>query len=539
MLTASIIVIFAQVLSQPEVGVKYLKILGITENLTAGRVVFYISIGVGLIYLIKNLISAVEVFFQNFSIQKMFYMFKRKMLYRYADVDYGFFLTRNSSFGMQVIGSDTLQMFSVGMMAIATILSEGAVFIGLVSMVVYMNPSVAFTVFCISVIITLTVIKLVLPRFYKFGVNIQQVAMFTHLNLHQFFGAFKEVVLLGKRKAFIEAYNKYSKKQSGLQAMQTVANAMPRLVIEVLFVGLFVLTIAMLCLDHKSPIQMIGTMGGYLYVGFRLMPGVNRLMMQLNSFKSAIPSIERVYEEYTVVTAGENYCDEPNFRFNDSIALKNASFSYINVEKHAISDVSFEIKKGESIGVIGETGSGKSTLIDLILGLLRPCEGAILVDGKYPVNSLQWHKLIGYVPQAVYLTDDTIESNIAFGDSDINELRLNSAIDAAQLRGLISKLPDGVKTLVGERGIRLSGGERQRISIARALYRQPEVLIFDEATSALDNETESKLMETIDMVSRERTVIMIAHRTTTLKNCDRIICMQNGKISRITTYEEL
>ena len=173
------------------------------------------------------------------------------------------------------------------------------------------------------------------------------------------------------------------------------------------------------------------------------------------------------------------------------------------------------------------------------MGLLKPQKGSILVDGKYTVSSYQWHQKIGYVPQSVYLTDDTIEANIAFGEKEIDEIRLNAAIDAAQLRKFIDQLPEGSKTFVGERGIRLSGGERQRISIARALYRNPEVLIFDEATSALDNETEAKLMETINAVSQSRTVIMIAHRLSTLRDCDRIVIMNDGQVKQITDNKNI
>jgi ATP-binding cassette subfamily C protein len=269
------------------------------------------------------------------------------------------------------------------------------------------------------------------------------------------------------------------------------------------------------------------------------MPGLNRVINLLNAFKAAIPSIERVYKEYTTVAAKESYVDVPGFVFEGCIELKDISFCYPNVKKNALQNISFQIKKGECIGVVGETGSGKSTLIDVLLGLLKPQKGTVLIDGKYPVGSYQWHQKIGYVPQSVYLTDDTIESNIAFGEKEIDALRLNTAIDAAQLRKFIDQLPDAAKTFVGERGIRLSGGERQRISIARALYRNPEVLIFDEATSALDNETEARLMETINAVSQNRTVIMIAHRLTTLKDCDRIVMMEQGRVSQITSYEKL
>ena len=425
------------------------------------------------------------------------------------------------------------------MVAIASILSEGVIFLALIGMIIYMNPSLALTIFAIGGVVSVGVIKGVLPRFYRFGQKLQETALYSGQNLIQFFHAFKEIVLLGKRESFIEAYQVHARKKASIQAIQTSLNALPRMVIEILFVGLFVTTIAYLCLDQESPVQMIGILGGYLYAGFRLMPGLNRIINQLNVFKSVIPSIERVHQEYTMVAAKENYVDVPGFQFNQNIELKDLSFKYLNTEKNALSHVYLQIQKGECVGIVGETGSGKSTLVDLILGLLKPYQGSILVDGQYPVHSYGWHQKIGYVPQSIYLTDDTIEKNIAFGEKELDLNRLNLAIDAAQLRKFIDALPEGAKTVVGERGIRLSGGERQRIAIARAFYRNPEVLIFDEATSALDNDTEARLMETINAVSKDRTVIMIAHRLTTLKDCHRIVVMDKGCVKQVTDYNSL
>jgi len=538
-LTVSIIVVFAQVLTQPEIGLKYLAKIGFPDNLSHGRIVFYLAISVGVIYLLKNLIACVEVFFQNLSIQKMNYTFKNKLLHRYAEADYGFYLTRNSSLGMQVVGSDAEQVFSNGMLAIANVLSEGVIFFSLISMIVYMNPSLALMIFTIGSGIAFGISKGLLPRFYHFGQKLQEAVLYSNQNLIQFFHAFKEIVLLGKRESFIKAYQIHSYKKSNIQAIQASLNALPRMVIEVLFVGLFVTTIAFLCLDHESPVQMIGILGGYLYAGFRLMPGLNRIINQLNIFKSVIPSIERVYHEYTTIAVKENYVNVPEFQFKKNIVLQDIHFKYLNTKKDALGHVSLAIKKGECVGIVGETGSGKSTFVDLILGLLKPYEGSILIDEKYPANSYQWHQKIGYVPQNIYLTDDTIEANIAFGEKEIDKKKLSAAIGSAQLRKFVNALPEGAKTIVGEQGIRLSGGERQRIAIARALYRNPEVLIFDEATSALDNDTEARLMETIHSVSKDRTVIMIAHRLTTLKNCHRIVVVEKGAIKQITSYKDL
>lgn len=538
-ITASVIVVFAQVLNDPSVGQTYFQKIGITENLSSGKTVSYMAIAVGVIYFFKNLIAAIEVFFQNFSIQKMCFEFKNKLLYRYAQADYGFYLTRNSSFGLQVVNGDAEQAFSMGMVSFASVLSESIIFICLVSMIVYMNPTLALIIFSIGTSLSLLISKFLLPHFYHWGQKLQQTGIYISQNLMQFFHAFKEIVLLGKKEYFVHSYQVHSKQRSKIQAIQTATNALPRMGIETLFVGLFVLTISYLCMGNESPMQMIGLLSGYLYAGFRLMPGLNRIINQLNTFKSVIASIDRVHQEYTTVASNKRYLDMPDFRFDQSINFKNINFKYLNTDKNALSNVNLKINKGECIGVVGETGSGKSTLIDLLLGLLRPTAGEILVDDKYPVHSFQWHQKIGYVPQAVYLIDDTIEANIAFGEQKIDEDKLNQAIDVAQLRQLIDSLMSGSKTIVGERGIRLSGGERQRIAIARALYRNPEVLIFDEATSALDNETEARLMETIHAVSIDRTVIMIAHRLTTLKDCDRVVEVEKGCVKSVSNYENM
>jgi ATP-binding cassette subfamily C protein len=539
--TATVIVILAQVLNEPEVGHKYLTRLGMSPHLSAEKTVLYISLIVGGIYLLKNVIATIELFYLHFTIQKLNFDFKNKLLHRYSKIDYGFYQTRNSALGMSVVGGDVEQMFSSGMVAVASIFSESAVFFSLVIMVVWMDPSLALVVAALGGILGILVIKGLLPKFYYWGTALQEAALHSGQNLQQFFYAFKEIVLLGKRDAFVNAYKFHSYKKSRVQAMQMATNGLPRVVIETLFVVLFVMSIVFLCFEHENPIQRIGILSVYLYAGFRLMPALNRIINQLNNFKLTIPSIERVYNEYNTVVAKENYVNVPKLKFEKSIVIQDLTFSYLNTQKDVLSNINLEIKKGECIGIVGETGSGKSTLIDLILGLLRPCKGSISIDSEYPTNSYQWHQLIGYVPQSIYLIDHTIEANITFCEKpeDINQEKLNKVIEAAQLHNFIDQLPAGTKTVVGECGIRLSGGERQRISIARALYHDPEVLIFDEATSSLDNQTEALLMDTIRAVSQNRTVIMIAHRLSTLKDCDRIIVLENGCIKEIVDYNQI
>ena len=245
--------------------------------------------------------------------------------------------------------------------------------------------------------------------------------------------------------------------------------------------------------------------------------------------------------------------------FSEKVELKEVTYSYPGTSKPAIDRLSLTLKKGQSIALIGKSGAGKTTLVDVILGLLRPESGNIIVDGKsiysninnFDSNSWQnligsknlrsWQNLIGYIPQSIFLIDDTIERNIAFGVPDhlIDNIRVDRAIKAAQLEDLVEQMPEGIKTMVGERGLRLSGGQRQRIGIARALYHEREILVLDEATSALDNETEKLVSEAISSLAGTKTLIIIAHRLTTVAHCDRIYMLENGRIVKSGSYQEV
>jgi ABC-type multidrug transport system fused ATPase/permease subunit len=228
--------------------------------------------------------------------------------------------------------------------------------------------------------------------------------------------------------------------------------------------------------------------------------------------------------------------------FMNQVELKNITYTYPETSKPAIENISLILKKGQSIAFIGKSGAGKTTLVDVILGLLKLEKGDILVDGVSTYTNIrEWQNLIGYIPQSIFLIDDTVESNIAFGVPEhlIDLERLNKAIRSAQLTELIEELPDGIKTVVGERGIRLSGGQRQRIGIARSLYHEREILVLDEATSALDNETESLVTEAIRSLSGQKTIIIIAHRLTTVEHCDWVYLLERGRIVQSGSYREV
>lgn len=313
-------------------------------------------------------------------------------------------------------------------------------------------------------------------------------------------------------------------------------NLVPRSYLELLAViGLAGLIILMV-LQGRSLELLIPTIGIFMVAAFRMIPSVNRIMSSMQIIRFSKPAIDMLYEEFTMINTSTNsqvandLCKMP---FNESIEIRDLTFRYSGADKNSIENVTLAIKKGESIGLVGPSGSGKSTMIDLVLGLLTPVSGTITIDGQNIQDNLRgWQNQIGYVPQSIYLTDNTLRRNVAFGISNekIDNEAVARVIKAAQLDEFVQSLPEGLETFVGERGVRLSGGQRQRIGIARALYHDPEVLVLDEATSALDSVTETGVMQAVSALKGSKTLILIAHRLTTLENCDRIYTLKHGKI---------
>lgn len=287
-----------------------------------------------------------------------------------------------------------------------------------------------------------------------------------------------------------------------------------------------------------EPDEFVPQMAIYAMGAFRILPSFSRMTAYINNFIYYRPMVEATYSnifearEYLKNTQMEILPVDKEYKnILGSISIRNISFKYVKREKDVLEDCSLEIRKGQVVGIIGKSGVGKSTLADILLRLYMPQKGGIYMDGV-DINTIpdSWDKLISYVPQAVFLLDDTIKANIAFGEEANNEEKIWEMLDKASLREFVQALPDGLNTIVGERGVKFSGGQRQRIAIARALYSEPQILILDEATSALDNETELAVMNAIDGLAGKITLIIIAHRVTTLKRCDKICEVKKGKI---------
>jgi len=302
---------------------------------------------------------------------------------------------------------------------------------------------------------------------------------------------------------------------------------------ELLGVGGLASLVIIMVFQGKQLEEFIPILGVFTAAGFRILPSIQRILNAIQHLRFGLPTISTLTEELKLSIPDFTMNKSQDIHFKDTLKLDRISYTYPGISKMVLNNISLEIRKGESIGLIGESGVGKSTLVDIILGLLSLDHGEVKIDGKNIQQSLRnWQNKIGYVPQSIYLCDDTICKNVAFGlsDEEIDKSLLKEAIRSAQLEKFVKSLPSGLDTTVGERGVRISGGQRQRIGIARALYHNPEVLVLDEATSSLDINTEKGVIDAVNVLRGNKTIIIVTHRLTTVEQCDRIYRLQEGKI---------
>lgn len=373
-------------------------------------------------------------------------------------------------------------------------------------------------------------------------------------------GGLKDTKITGSEEFFLTTINQQAKESSKLSAAFEITVGIPPVVIKNSLIIFVVLFVSWASLDSSDKMTSIGgIMAIFGIASIRLIPAVNSLVQAIAQVRNFSYVVDRLYFDLKEIEQQQQEIDDSlaksNIKnlasessnqsvmpFSHKLSLQNIIYQYPEVSTNAINNISFDIYKGQSIGLIGKSGSGKTTLVDIILGLLYPKSGDIQVDDTSIYQNLRaWQNLIGYIPQSIFLTDETIEKNIAFGVPDhlIDRTRLEKAIQSAQLEELMKQLPQGLKTEVGERGVRLSGGQRQRVGIARALYHEREILVLDEATSALDNETEQLVNESIKSLSGTKTMIIIAHRLSTVEHCDRLYLLGQGKILKAGTYQEV
>jgi len=482
-----------------------------------------------LVYFIKSTFIVFLTHKQNRFLTNITAYISNNLFSSYLSQSYGFHLNRNAAGLIKNIQVEINYVY-VFLLSLITIIIEGGFIFSILATLIYIGPVGAICIGIFYGSLSMIFLQFTKQKLKIWGVLREEIDEQVSKIALEGLGGIKDSLILGKTEFFIKEYSKKNYLKARLNSNLGTVSQIPRFYLEFISIVGLVSFIILLLLQEKDSTSLFTVLGVFVAATFRMIPSLNRIIAAAQSMKYYLPSVDVIYKEIeSCVEINNNKNSIETFNFLNQIEFKKVSFSF----KHGVSvlkDVDLIIRKGETIGIIGESGSGKSTLVDLILGLHTPNSGEIIVDGVSNIQFKQsWRNQIGYVSQSIYLMDDTIESNIAFGVSEreINNNQMEKVLKQVQLFEFVKNLELGVKTKVGERGVQLSGGQRQRIGIARALYNDPHLLILDEATSALDSETEKEVMESINNLKSDKTIIMIAHRISTLAGCDFVIDLNN------------
>jgi ATP-binding cassette subfamily C protein len=478
----------------------------------------------------------------------------RRLLAGYLSAAYTFHLQRNSAEIIRTT-TETLHRFTTGfLVSLLIVLSELLIVAALTVLLMLVEPVATLGVMVVLGVPTALVYRSMQRRLAVSGRSAERSLASMIQWTEQAISGIKETLILGRAAFFIDRHAFHMHHFAGYHCTSMLLSTIPRLVIDTLAVTAMVAIVVTILLGGQSPQAILPVLAMFAVAAIRLMPSATRIANGLAQLRFHYAATEILYNELRLTQ--ENHLPKtgrvsapesgrnPNssFAFERSIVLERLSYRYPSASQPTIDDVSLEIPKGHWVGFIGPTGAGKTTLIDLMLGLFVPSSGRILVDERdLQDDTAAWQHKIGYVPQDVYLMDDTVRRNVAFGlpDQDIDDERVWEALRAAQVDGLTRSLPDGLAAMVGERGDRLSGGERQRLAIARALYHDPQVLVVDEGTANLDNETEAAIVRTLAGLRREKTIIVIAHRLPLVRDCDHVYFLKEGRVHNSGPYLDL
>lgn len=506
----------------------------IYDSRVFAEIFFFVIAGV---FIGKNLFLYFQISYQAKYASDVRQRIQNKLYENCIYKPYEFYLGTNTGNILRNIYVDSMGVYN-SLLSVMNVLMEGVVSIALVITVLIINPLISLVCIGIIVVITVIIYFLIKPKMQGIGRIYSELSGDINQWILQSTDNIKEIKVMQREDFFVNTFKKQSKVYNDASCRNQVITSIPRLLIEA---GTIAGVIIMLGISYAGGAELgsiIPQLSAFAVAAIRLLPSVNRLNMALNAVLFNEASVEHVGEALAYVenpSESEKRKDDiaviELMNLTKGIVIQNASYRYPGSDRSVFTDINLKIRKGETVGLIGESGAGKTTFVNLVLGLLDSAEGDILWDGiKINNTGKKYHMNIGYIPQQISLLDDTIEANIVFGSGDIDKSRMMSAVEQAQIGDFIASLPDGIYTKVGERGVRLSGGQRQRIGIARALYMNPDFLVLDEATSALDNRTEKELMKAIHSLKGSKTMIIIAHRLSTLDQCDRIYKMEDGRL---------
>jgi ABC-type multidrug transport system fused ATPase/permease subunit len=492
--------------------------------------------------IISVVVRALGTFIQlRFSLTRE-YSIAQRLINCYLYQPYSWFLNQNSSDLGTVILSETSQVVNGALMPLMQVISQLTVSFVILVLLFIADPQMAIIIFgflslVYGIISLLTRRKLKVIGEDRLKINKERFNI-----VSEAFGGIKEVKLGNFESVFSKRFQRPAKIYAKYQTQYQIIGQIPRFVLDILVFGGLMLIVISSVTKKGGFSEVIPIISFYAISSYRLIPALQMIYVSMTSIKFAIPSVDYISETFKNLEIRYTKADKSVLNICGSVLLKDIEFTYPNSENPALRKINIEIPIKSKIGFIGQTGSGKSTLVDLILGLLKPSFGEVIINNVVidSKNIIEFQKKVGYVPQQIYLADDTIAANIAFGVDEINYDLLYKVSKLAKLHDfIISDLPQNYNTSIGERGVRLSGGQRQRIGIARALYKQPEILVLDEATSALDNKTESDILDSLDELGKELTIITVAHRLTTVKNCDCIYILDKGSIIDFGKFHDL
>ena len=490
-----------------------------------------------IIYIFKSAFLIFLSHFQNRFISNLSAFLSNKLFTNYLNQGYKFHVDRNSS---DLIKNFQVEItyFSNFLVSTISLLTEATLAFSVIITLFFIEPFGTLVVMLFFGLSSLLFYQFTKKRTTQWGKIREEIDRKISKTVLETLTGIKEVILLGKQYFFQEKLEQNNSIKASMSTKALTLRQIPRYYLELLSVFSLIFFIFIMLAQNKNIENVMVTLGVFVAATFRILPSINRILGSLQNIKFYKKSIDLLYKEFDVVIY-ENKLSGHNrkrTKLNKYIKVNDVSFSYEGIDKIILDQVSFKLEAGSTTGIIGVSGSGKSTLINIIVGLFHPTSGEILIDEEFNIHSdiWSWQEAIGYISQDVFLSDESIIMNVAFGinQEKIDVELIDKVLKQAQLTELIESLPQGYHTKVGERGVQLSGGQRQRIGIARALYRQPDVLILDEATSALDIKTEQDIMTSIDSLKGQLTIIIVTHRLITLKNCDDIYSLKEGKLNK-------
>ena len=497
----------------------------------------------GLIIILTFLVKAITAYFIRLFIAKFSLRLecdlRSRLMKTYQNLPYLFHVTTNTASIIQCIYRYTSVFANGIVMPVLTLLAEIITILAILVLLSTTNILAVLSLLAITTLFITFYIVILKDKLYLMGKSVHEGEENIIKGIQQSFDGYKEISILGKKKYFYEIIKKNADRIFLMGSRFHAYQIMPRYLIELTMVTFIVFFVILLTKNATNTQNALPVLGIFVAASLRIIPSINQIVRSINQIKNSIYAASRLLSDLKEIDKFHKDRDlnikenKDTFERFEELNIKSIDFSYPGTNDKAIKNISLNIKQGECIGIIGKTGSGKTTLIDIMLGFLNPSNGDILANNTPIKNDLKsWMSLTAYIPQSIFLIDDTIKKNIALGieDSEINLEMIKKSLSMSRLDSFVENLPEKIETVIGERGMRLSGGQRQRIALARAFYFQRQIIVMDEATSSLDNETEKEVIDSINRMKRKITMLVIAHRLSTVKNCDYIYKIEDGKI---------